>query len=59
MVNNKCFMPVPALCARESEDKDTAKTVNFNVLLIFFSQKRKKILYLCSAYRLPDGCDRL
>ena len=52
-------MPAPALNARESEDKDTAKTVKFNVLLLFFSQKRKKILYLCSAYRLPDGCDRL
>ena len=27
MVNNKCFMPAPTLYARESEDKDTAKTV--------------------------------
>ena len=42
-------MPAPVLCARESEDKDTAKTVNFNVLIIFFKKISKKISYLCSA----------
>ena len=45
-------MPAPASCARESEDKDTAKTVKFNVLIIFFEKISKKILYLCSAYPL-------
>ena len=42
-------MPVPTLYARESDDKDTAKTVNFNVLIIFFKKISKKISYLCSA----------
>ena len=52
-------MPAPTPNARESEDKDTAKTVKFNVLLLFFSQKRKKILYLCSAYPQLKGYGRL
>ena len=38
-------------CARviraQSDDKDTAKTVNFNVLIFFFIEKSDFFLYLC------------
>ena len=43
-------MPAPAVYARESDGKDTAKKVIFNVLIGFFLKISKKILYLCSVH---------
>ena len=43
-------MPTPAHNARESEDKDTAKNVIFNILILLFLKISQKILYLCSDY---------
>ena len=40
-------MPAPASYARESDGKDTLKTVNFNVLILFFKGKSDFFLYLC------------
>ena len=49
------FYTCLALYARESDDKDTAKNVIFNILIILFEKISEKILYLCSAYRPDEG----
>ena len=39
----------------QSDDKDTAKTVNFNVLIFFFRKISDFSLYLCWADGVADG----